>query len=180
MLESPGHLLTYGWGKMGPKKLVVELEEMAGDDAGDPEFLLNLAAAKPSGAWIRCGDGQRNTAKTKLTRTGIINALARRPWNATFKTLVTYKLGESFAMQQNREAHITDNCTRAGKRRIWSPTTKGDSRNGRRRYCAQNYSKDTDAYAALSKGKTATSATTRDGATDCSQDVLGAFPSRLV
>ena len=118
--------------------------------------------------------------QNKLTRTGIINALARRPWNADTKRWSRSKLGESFGKTANREGAYYSNCTRAGKQRIWSPTTRRFAKITGGWYAAQiirtkNYSKDTDAYAALRQKTSCHSATMRDGATDCSKMLLAHF-----
>ena len=141
-------------GQDGAKKFVVELEEMAGDDADDPEFLLNLAAAKTKRRVETLRGWATKYGKNKLTRTGIINALARRPWNADFKTLVTYKLGESFVKQQNREGAYYGQLYARRKAAYMVANDEGRfAERAAQILRSKNYSKDTDAYAALSKGK---------------------------
>ena len=73
----------------------------------------------------------------------------------TFKTLVTYKLGESFAKQQNREGVYYGQLYARRKAAYMVANDEGRFAGAAAQILLQNYSKDTDAYAALSKEQAA-------------------------
>jgi hypothetical protein len=78
----------------------------------------------------------------------------KRPWNAKLKTLVTFKLGESFVKVQNREGDVYGHIFAERKALEIARNEAGEYAETCKAILeAKNFSKDTDAYKAYSQGK---------------------------
>lgn len=78
----------------------------------------------------------------------------KRPWNASFKTLVTYKMGESFVKVQNNDKDIYGKIFIARKMLYVEKNEKGEFTERAMRILAEKkFNKSTDAYKAYSAGK---------------------------
>lgn len=78
----------------------------------------------------------------------------KRPWNAALKTLCAYKLGESFVKVSNHEDSLYGQFYRTRKREYEKANENGEyEEQAREILAAKKFSKSTEAYKALSKGR---------------------------
>jgi hypothetical protein len=78
----------------------------------------------------------------------------KRPWNAKLKTLVTFKLGESFVKVQNREGDVYGHIFAERKALEIQKNEAGEYAETCKAILeAKSFSKNTDAYKAYSQGK---------------------------
>ena len=138
-------------------------------------MLDSYTSASKLGAWCKsiCGIGPVITAGLmahidikKAQTAGAIQRYAgidptsvwekgqKRPWNARLKTLVTFKLGESFVKVQNRENDVYGHIFAERKALEIQKNEAGEYAETCKAILeAKNFGKHTDAYQAYSQGK---------------------------
>lgn len=78
----------------------------------------------------------------------------KRPWNAALKTLVTFKLGESFVKVQNNDKDFYGKLFAERKRLYTERNERGEfAAESERILTAKKWNKSTDAYKAYSEGR---------------------------
>lgn len=78
----------------------------------------------------------------------------KRPWNATFKTIVTYKIGESFVKTSNKEDSYYGKLYKERKALDTKRNLNGEFADQAKNLLAtRNYTKGTVTYKALSEGR---------------------------
>jgi len=83
----------------------------------------------------------------KMTRTSLINALARRPYNVTLKTLCAFKMGECFVKTCNHDNAFYGRVYADRKAMEWERNISGElSDQAKEKLARFNIAKTTDAY----------------------------------
>lgn len=90
----------------------------------------------------------------KLTNKTLVDAVARRPWNASLKCLCAFKLGESFVKVQSRESDFYGAYYVARKAAEAEANEAGRFKDqAEAALQAKRYGKDTSSYKCYSEGK---------------------------
>ncbi len=148
---------TTEWiGKDKARKIVATLEPEQGRHLSDGQltelaFVLNR---KPETLLRQARfAGRDKPPLAQPTPTSTANALSRRPWNASLRTLA-YKIGESFIKVQNNKNDVYGKVYAARKALEIARNERGDfAEQAAAKLQKFSIGKDTDAYVAYSAGK---------------------------
>lgn len=143
---------------LGREKATALVKEMILEtDTGDLEnLLLKLCSktnAKPINLRNQAMKGRMGAPLEKMTKASLTSAVAKRPWNATLKTLC-WKIGESFVKVSNNKADVYGHCWRERKEYETNKNENGDYKAlADEELKIKTYDKGTEAYKAYIQGK---------------------------
>ena len=124
---------------------VIEGKKLSDDQIVTIANILHRNPERVRAAALRGGPGKPDLAAP--TKISLTNALAKRPWNASLKTLVAYKLGESFVKVQGRESDFYGKLFAIRKQREWTRNLLGEyADRAREKLATFKIGADTDAH----------------------------------
>lgn len=152
---------TQKWvGSAGAASLYSELGEAYDGKKVSEEQLREIACTAAlrigtnADTILRFASQDKNKQPQKMTATTVTKAMARRPYNASLKTLCAFKIGESFVKVQNNESDIYGKLY--VKRKVYESerNERGEMAGQAARILTEKkFSKSTDAFKHLSAGK---------------------------